>query len=60
MQCNEFQSKCMVVRRKYRRGLITEHEAIKAFAQITSFIFGGYSSIYHELWLQDFEPCFED
>lgn len=28
--------------------------------KITSKIFGGASCIYHELWLADFEPCFED
>lgn len=58
--CNKFQSECAIVRRNYRRGLISEHDAIKAFAQITACIFGGCSSIYHELWLQDFEPCFEN
>lgn len=59
-QCKEFQEACSVVRKKYRRGLMSEEEATKQFAQITASIFGGCSGIYRELWLQDFEPCFED
>lgn len=58
--CEEFSKECAVVRKKYRRGLISEHDAVVAFAEITACIFGGASGIYHELWLQDFEPCFED
>lgn len=59
-QCKEFQEACLVVRTKYRRGLMSEEGARKAFAQITASIFGCYTAIYHELSLQDFEPCFED
>lgn len=59
-QCKEFQSACLEVRKQYRRGLRSEESARKAFAQITASIFGGCSGIYRELWLQDFEPCFED
>ena len=59
-QCKEFQSACLEVRTKYRRGLVSEEGARKAFAQITASIFGCYTAIYNELRLQDFEPCFED
>ena len=59
-QCKEFQEACLEVRKQYRRGLRSEESARKAFAQITASIFGGYSGIYQELRLQDFEPCFED
>lgn len=59
-QCKEFQEACSVVRKKYRRGLMSEEEATKQFAQITARIFGCYTAIYQELRLQDFEPCFED
>ena len=59
-QCKEFQEACLEVRTKYRRGLMSEEDARKAFAQITASIFGGCTGIYRELWLQDFEPCFED
>lgn len=59
-QCKEFQSACLEVRKQYRRGLRSEEDARKAFAQITATIFGGCSGIYRELCLQGFEPCFED
>ena len=59
-QCKEFQEACLEVRTQYRRGLVSEKDARKAFAQITASIFGGCSGIYQELRLQDFEPCFED
>ena len=59
-QCKEFQEACLEVRTNYRRGLVSEEDAIKAFAQITASIFGCYTAIYNELRLQDFEPCFED
>lgn len=59
-QCKEFQCACLEVRKQYHRGLRSEESARKAFAQITASIFGGCSGIYRELWLQDFEPCFED
>lgn len=59
-QCKEFQSACLEVRTKYRRGLMSEECAKKAFAQVTASIFGCYTTIYNELSLQDFEPCFED
>lgn len=58
--CEKYQKMCTNVRRNYRRGLISEHDVIKAFAQITACIFGGCSGIYRELCLQDFAPCFED
>ena len=59
-QCKEFREECDTIRKQYRRGLISEDGARKAFAQVTAEIFGGCSGIYRELWLQDFEPCFED
>ena len=59
-QCKEFKEACLEVRKQYRRGFRSEESARKAFAQITAEIFGGCSGIYRELWLQDFEPCFED
>ena len=59
-QCKEFQGACLEVRKQYRRGLVSEKDARKAFAQVTASIFGGCSGIYQELRLQDFEPCFED
>ena len=59
-QCKEFQGACLEVRTQYRRGLVSEKDARKAFAQVTAEIFGGCSGIYQELRLQDFEPCFED
>ena len=59
-QCEEFRKACLEVRTKYHRGLVSEEDARKAFAQVTASIFGGCSGIYRELWLQDFEPCFED
>lgn len=59
-QCKEFQKECLVVRTKYCRGLITEDDARKAFAQITASIFGCFTAIYNELCMQNFEPCFEN
>ena len=59
-RCKEFQNACLEVRKQYRMGLRSEESARKAFAQITASIFGGCSGIYRELWLQDFDPCFED
>ena len=59
-QCKEFSEKCATIRTKYRRGLVSEEDARKAFAQVTASIFGCYTAIYNELRLQDFEPCFED
>ena len=59
-QCEEFRKACLEVRTKYRRGLMSEEDARKAFAQVTASIFGCYTAIYNELRLQDFEPCFED
>ena len=59
-QCKEFREECAIIRKQYRRGLRSEESARKAFAQVTAEIFGGYSGIYQELRLQDFEPCFED
>lgn len=59
-QCKEFKEECAIIRKQYRRGLMSEEGARKAFAQVTASIFGGCSGIYRELWLQDFEPCFED
>lgn len=59
-QCKEFQCACLEVRKQYHRGLMSEEDARKAFAQITASIFGCYTAIYNELRLQDFEPCFED
>ena len=59
-QCKEFQGACLEVRKQYRRGLVSEEDARKAFAQVTASIFGCYTAIYNELSLQDFEPCFED
>ena len=59
-QCKEFRESCAIIRKQYRRGLISEDGSRKAFAQVTAEIFGGCSGIYRELWLQDFEPCFED
>ena len=59
-QCEEFQSACLGVRKQYRRGLVSEEDARKAFAQITASIFGCYTAIYNELNMQDFEPCFDD
>ena len=59
-QCKEFREECATIRKQYRRGLRSEEDARKAFAQVTAEIFGGYSGIYQELRLQDFEPCFED
>ena len=59
-RCKEFQKACLEVRKQYRRGLRSEESARKAFAQITASNFGVCSGIYRELWLQDFDPCFED
>ena len=59
-KCKEFQSACLEVRKQYHRGLRSEESARKAFAQITASIFGGYSGIFQELRLQDFDPCFDD
>ena len=59
-QCKEFKTACVTIRTKYQRGLISEKDARKAFAQITASIFGCFTAIYNELRLQDFEPCFED
>ena len=59
-QCEEFREACVTIRTKYHRGLMSEECARKAFAQITASIFGCYTTIYNELRLQDFEPCFED
>lgn len=59
-QCKEFKEACLEVRKQYRRGLRSEEDARKAFAQVTAEIFGCYTTIYNELRLQDFEPCFED
>ena len=59
-QCREFRKACVIIRTKYRRGLVSEEGARKAFAQVTASIFGCYTAIYNELRLQDFEPCFED
>ena len=55
-QCKEFREECAIIRKQYRRGLRSEESARKAFAQVTAEIFGGYSGIYQELRLQDFEP----
>ena len=59
-QCEEFRKACLEVRTNYRRGLMSEECARKAFARVTASIFGCYTAIYNELRLQDFEPCFED
>lgn len=59
-QCKEFKEACSVVRKNYRRGLVSEEYARKAFAQITALTFGCGAAIYRELFLQDFDPCFED
>ena len=59
-QCKEFREECAIIRKQYRRGLISEDGSRKAFAQVTASIFGCYTAIYNELRLQDFEPCFED
>ena len=59
-QCKEFRESCAIIRKQYRRGLRSEEDAKRAFAQVTAEIFGGCSGIYQELRLQDFEPCFED
>ena len=59
-RCKEFRETCVTIRTNYRRGLVSEEDARKAFAQVAAEIFGEYSSIYQELRLQDFEPCFED
>ena len=58
-QCKEFRKACVIIRTKYRRGLVSEEDARKAFAQVTASIFGCYTAIYNELNMQDFEPCFE-
>lgn len=57
--CKEFEETCFKVRTKYRRGLMNEEDARKAFAQVTAKIFGVGSEIYRELSLQGFEPCFD-
>lgn len=59
-QCEKFREECATIRKQYRRGLRSEEDARKAFAQVTAEIFGCYTAIYNELRLQDFEPCFED